>query len=188
LYFELTKPVQFTMEHKILASRISAGEHEAFQEFFEISYAPLLAYITTFTHDRENAKDIAQQCFTNLWIKRNELEAISSLKGYLFSMAHNLYIDQYRKKRSKHKLYDELKIKALSERINEPGPATEERTRKLMLLVEKLPPKCRKILLLNKREGKKYHEIAELLGISVKTVESQMRIAYKKIRKGPDLW
>ncbi|WP_084532603.1 RNA polymerase sigma factor [Arenibacter palladensis] len=50
------------------------------------------------------------------------------------------------------------------------------------MIVAKLPPKCREILLLNKRDGLKYKEIALKLNVSEKTVESQMRIAFKKIR------
>ena len=68
--------------------------------------------------------------------------------------------------------------------MNEPRVEANKRTKKLIEIIEELPPKCKEILLLNKREGKKYHEIAEQLQISIKTVESQMRIAYKKIREG----
>ena len=172
------------MDYRALAKKISAGDHKAFRSLFDVVYDSLVAYITTFTLDRENAKDIAQQCFANLWDKRKELNEVLSLRSYLFSMAHNLYIDQYRKEQSKSRLYDQLKIEALSKRINEPEVTTNERAKKLTALVERLPPKCRQILLLNKKEGKKYQEIAEILGISVKTVESQMRIAYQKIREG----
>lgn len=172
------------MDYKVLAKMISAGDHKAFRSLFDLIYDSLVAYTTTFTHDRENAKDIAQQCFANLWDKRKELGEISSLRSYLFSMARNLYIDQYRKEQSQNKLYNELKIEALTNRINEPETTTNERIKRLTTLVERLPPKCQQILLLNKKEGKKYQEIADILGVSVKTVESQMRIAYQKIRDG----
>ncbi|UOY08300.1 RNA polymerase sigma-70 factor [Muricauda sp. SCSIO 64092] len=172
------------MDCETLRERIRAGDRKAFRSLFDDTYDSLLAYTTTFTHDRESAKDIVQQCFTNLWVKRNNLGKVSSLRKYLFTMAHNLFIDQYRKEQSRHQLYDELKIQALSDRVHESGAEANKRTKKLIAIIEELPPKCKEILLLNKREGKKYHEIAAQLQISIKTVESQMRIAYKKIREG----
>ena len=50
-------------------------------------------------------------------------------------------------------------------------------------VIDSLPPKCREIIMLNKIQGVKYKEIADQMGISVKTVESQMRIAFTKIRE-----
>jgi len=52
-----------------------------------------------------------------------------------------------------------------------------------MAAINKLPSKCREIFVLNRVEGKKYREISEILGISVNTVENQMGIALRKLRK-----
>ena len=60
----------------------------------------------------------------------------------------------------------------------------QKKIEKVKQLVDALPEKCREILLLSKREGYKNKEIAEKLNISIKTVESQMRIAFQKIRDG----
>ena len=164
--------------------RIAKDDHEAFRQLFESFYGSLVAYANTLTHDSEQAKDLAQESFAQLWDKRKGLATILSVKAYMFSMVHNLYIDQYRKRRSRDKIFDELKVQALNDQFSSPEKDIAERERQLIQLVEQLPPKCRRILLMNKKEGKKYHEIADLLGISVKTVESQMRIAFKRIRKG----
>lgn len=79
---------------------------------------------------------------------------------------------------------DVLKRHALEVRLHEGEDATARRIEKLKKIIEILPDGCREILTLNKMEGLKYREIAEKLNISVKTVESQMRIAYRKIREG----
>ena len=62
----------------------------------------------------------------------------------------------------------------------------DNRIKRLKAIIETLPPKCKEILLLNKISGLKYKEISEHLHISQKTVETQMRVAYIKIRKGFD--
>ena len=172
------------MDDNELVLRIKHDDHRAFRIIFKSLYEPLLAYVITFTHDRQEAKDIVQNCFITLWDKRKDLLDESSLKNYLFTIAHNLYINQYKKNQYKTKVFDELKYRALNSRINEVGEVTKDRTKKLTLLIDHLPPRCKQILLLNKKEGKKYREIADTLNISIKTVESQMRIAYQKIRAG----
>ena len=68
------------------------------------------------------------------------------------------------------------------ESLMEEGSYVDNRIKKLKVIIDELPPKCREILLLNKRDGLKYKEIALKLNVSEKTVESQMRIAFKKIR------
>lgn len=169
-------------QHLILG--IKNNDQKAFKLVFKCFYEPLLAYVTTFTMDRQEAKDIVQNSFIILWEKRKKLSDDSSIKNYLFTVAHNLFINQHRKNQFKNKVFIELKSKALSNRINEEEITTLERIKKLLVLIDSLPPRCKEILLLNKREGLKYKEIANRLNISVKTVESQMRIAYQKIREG----
>jgi RNA polymerase sigma-70 factor (ECF subfamily) len=69
------------------------------------------------------------------------------------------------------------------DRIQEDSDVLEERIQKMKQVIDSLPPKCKEIIMLNKIQGVKYKDIAEQMGISVKTVESQMRIAFTKIRE-----
>ncbi|PHQ58994.1 MAG: RNA polymerase sigma-70 factor [Maribacter sp.] len=172
------------MDKTKLVCDIKNGDQLAFKLIYEEFYEPLLAYITTFTRNRQDAKDIVQNCFIILWNKRKDLADDSSLKSYLFTVAHNLYINQYKKDLYRSRVLDELKFKALNNRIDESRTITEARIERMTLLIENLPPRCKQIFLMSKREGKKYIEISTLLNISSKTVESQMRIAYQKIRDG----
>lgn len=172
------------MNNKELVLKIKQGDHIAFKFIFKSIYSHLLAYVTTFTHDQQEAKDIVQNSFIILWNKRKELLEDSSLKNYLFTVAYNLYINQYRKNKFKLKVFNELKLEALNNRIPHDKTIQEQRSKKLVALIDKLPPRCKQIILLNKRDGLKYKEIAKTLNISVKTVETQMRIAYQKIRDG----
>jgi RNA polymerase sigma-70 factor (family 1) len=172
------------MNHDNLVARIKRDDHEAFKLIFNDLYASLLAYVITFTHDQAEAKDIVQNSFIILWDKRKGLSENSSLKSYLHTVAYNLCVSRYRKNQFKSKVFDELKLIALNNRIADDTSVQEERTKKLLVLIENLPSKCKQIVLLNKRDGIKYKDIAVMLNISTKTVESQMRIAFKKIRKG----
>ena len=172
------------MNDSQLALLLKSDDKKVFNHIFKQHYKPLLAYVVTFTGNKNRAKDIVQNSFIILWNKRKTLSDDSTLKSYLFTVAHNLYITQYRKKATQIKFFDELKYNALNERVTEDDTIAKERINKLLDLIDELPPKCKEILLLNKQEGLKYAEISETLNISIKTVESQMRIAFKKIRRG----
>lgn len=86
-----------------------------------------------------------------------------------------------RQKNRQSGLLEELKYQALEEEEGRPENDLQEAPARLRKIIETLPPRCREILDL-KMQGFKYQEIAEQLNISIKTVESQMRIAYVKIR------
>ncbi|SRR5690606_3450705 len=171
------------MDDFLLADAISQGDQGAFRIFFERHFGPLQAYIFTLTGEKTMAEDIVQHAFFRIWEKRNDLKANQSPKNYLYTIAYHYYIDQYRKNKLRHDFILQLKRQALADRLREDEEQREVRVEKLRQIIAQLPDRCREILILNKMEGLKYREIAEKLSISEKTVESQMRIAFQKIRE-----
>lgn len=171
------------MDDKRLWLEIQKGDGSALRQLFDLYYKTLSIYIVQFTNNMEDAEDIAQSTFVKLWEKRNKINITTSLKSYLFRSAYNSYMDQIRKEKRKDLMIAELKYQALTATIDEDSSKEEERVNKIKEVVNDLPDKCKEILLLSKSEGLKYKEIAERLGISIKTVESQIRIAFQKIRK-----
>ena len=163
---------------------IKNGNKVAFKHLFDRYYNVLVAYIVTYTHDRDQSVEIVQQAFINLWEDRNKLSIKKSPRNYLYSIAYNRFVDSMNKTKRREKLLDDLWEKSLRDLIKEDHEQLEKRIEKMRQVINTLPPKCKKIIELNKHEGLKYTEIAEQMGISVKTVESQMRIAFKKIREG----
>ena len=167
-----------------LASAIYNDDSNAFKLFFKRYYKPLLAYITTFTKDYTEAEDIVQQSFVTIWEERKKLKKNISPKSYLYKIAYNNYINQYRTHKKHNSFVDEFKVLALQEYIIEDNEEANKRLVKLMSIVKSLPPRCQEILRLSKQENLKYKEIAKQLDISEKTVDAQLQIAYKTIREG----
>ncbi|HLT51762.1 MAG TPA: RNA polymerase sigma-70 factor [Arenibacter sp.] len=159
------------------------GDQSAFKFLFQTYYDRLMAYIITYTHDKMQAEDIVQHAFIRLWKKRHKLDETRSPKSYLYAIAHNRYIDTVNDKKKQDKIIDRIWERALIDRIEDDTDAMESRIQKMKQVIDSLPAKCREIIVLNKTQGLKYKEIAEQMGISVKTVESQMRIAFIKIRE-----
>ncbi|MDO5970262.1 RNA polymerase sigma-70 factor [Flavivirga aquimarina] len=164
--------------------RFRAGEESAFRYLFNLYYDRLVAYIAMYTHDKMSSEDIVQQAFIDLWNDRNKLDELKSPKNYLYAIAYNRFIDSVNKNKRQNKLLDQVYERALRDRINGDTEQLEKRIEKMNHIIESLPPKCKEIIIMNKMQGFKYKEIAEIMNISIKTVEAQMGIAYKKIRKG----
>ena len=162
---------------------IKNGDKNAFRRFFDRYYNSLIAYITTFTNDKMESEDIVQQVFVSVWDGRAGLEDIKYPKKYIFTMAYYKYLDTVKNLKKRDKFFVDLYHRALEERVTEDKEIAEKRIEKLKQIIDSLPNNCKKIIIMNKVDGLKYKEIAETLNISVKTVESQMRIAFIKIRK-----
>lgn len=171
------------MDEITAVKALKKDDKGAFKLLFERYYDRLVAYITTYSHNKAQSEDIVQQAFINLWDDRHKLDTDKSPKSYLYAIAYNRYVDSIKKTKKREKLLDAIWERALRERIKEDTDSLERRIEKMKQVADSLPPKCREIIQLNKLEGVKYSEIAERMGISVKTVESQMRIAFKKIRE-----
>jgi RNA polymerase sigma-70 factor (ECF subfamily) len=158
------------------------GDETAFDALFRSWYAPLVRYASGFTDgDVDEAEDLVQQAFVKLWEQRGQLEVQHSLKAYLYRMVHNLALNRLRSARSGQR-YAEHQLRQMEHAHVEP-PSGDELPQRLQKALDLLPPQCRAIFELSRFEELKYREIAEQLGISIKTVETQMGRALKTLRR-----
>lgn len=169
-------------------SELSAEIHidsfkDNFDKIYVLYYARLHRFAKEYVLDNEDAENIVQDIFLNIWEKKDVLNIRVSLTSYLFSLVknkcldflrHQLVVDEYKNDLS-------LKLTAL-ELLNYTLSAEEDIERIVKEAIDKLPERCRLIFLKSRIEGKKYSEISEELGISVNTVENQISIALKKLR------
>ncbi|MBM1106547.1 RNA polymerase sigma-70 factor [Aurantibacter crassamenti] len=141
-------------------------------------YPVLCTYAYTLTHDHANAEDIVQSVFVSIWEKRKKINPGLSIKNYIYKSVYNEFINQYRK--NKPVVYLEKKYIEAIDIIVENN---HEELERLMHLVdneiEMLPPKCKRIFLLNKKDGLTHTEISEHLNVSIKTVEGHITRAFK---------
>lgn len=158
-------------------------DQNRFKEVFKEYYNPLCNYAVTITRDRKMAQDVVQDVFTRLWDKRKELVIKTNEKSYLFQAVKHRAFEILRRRQNESK----INVSDFEESYDN-EKELEEQAQKYMLKeflfnsIRQLPPKCQEIFVLNKVNGLTYHEIAEDLGISVKTVENQIGKAYRKLR------
>ncbi|WBL26570.1 RNA polymerase sigma factor [Zunongwangia sp. HGR-M22] len=159
------------------------GDEESFTVLFNELYQPLVAYLLQYTDKPADAEDIAQSTFIKLWEKRSHINLTISIKSYLYTSAYNSYVDNFRKEKKNKSYLEDLKHQALQSLVDEPEEEFQKKIKLIQKTVEGLPDRCRTIFKLHKEKGRSYKEIADKLEISVKTVEAQMSIALKRIRK-----
>ena len=169
------------MEEEEIIALLKKGNRKVFSTLFEFHYHPLCAYIRTLTGDLDSAEEIVQKVFIILWQKKEAIGIHTSIKGYLYKTAYNTFLHQCRQQNKKKRLIKELQYEALQEEIIQDEETANIRLERLRSAIEKLPPRCKEVLLL-RQQGLKYKEIAEELEISVKSVETQIRIAFKRLK------
>jgi RNA polymerase sigma-70 factor (family 1) len=153
---------------------------EAFKTLFDENFDSVRNYIFYRSGDAELATDIAQDVFMKVWEKQFELS--KSIKGLLYKIAHDLFINQYRKQQTIIKFN-----RTYEENNEENSPENEYEFNELKSKYEKalsvLPEKQRVVFLMSRKDGFTYNEIAENLNISVKAVEKRMSNALAYLRK-----
>ena len=162
---------------------IRNGNEEAYQSVYYHYYESLCNYAMSFIRNREKAEDIVQEVFLKLWIKRASLKTGGSLKPYLYKMTYNEFVNTFRKDNRYQEELDIFKVVALSSVIQESEEAWQYSLKRMKDAIDNLPPRCKEIFLMHKRDGLKQKEIAESLCISVKTVENQVAKALKSLRE-----
>ncbi|MBI1222191.1 MAG: RNA polymerase sigma-70 factor [Bacteroidetes bacterium] len=159
------------------------GDNKEFAQLYS-RYYPLLIGVTRSYLPKEQAgDDLVQDVFEKLWLKRTELE-IDNLRAYLFGMMRNRCLDELKRRKASSQL-DQVEEMADEQEGMAKMEAKDQGTH-IQELIQRLSPQCRTVFLLVRFEGMKYKEVAELLNISVKTVENHMGRALKVLRLGLD--
>lgn len=163
-----------------------------FEEIYISYYSRLKRFAAEYVIREEDAENIVHDVFLELWEQSIFIGNHVNLAAFLFTSVKNKCVDFLRhrtvvlqtagKIQQEHLLAFQMKfdsLEAFDEKIfNETDIETI-----IDKAIDSLPEKCRQIFVMNKMEGKKQKTIAQELNISVNTVETQMAIAYKKLKE-----
>jgi len=171
---------------KRLLSAISLNDDQiAYKELFVLLHSRLKQFAYSILKSGEEAEELVSDIFIGIWEKRDQLTSIESPLLYFYTTAKNLAYNRINKlKRQQSTAPDEWFIQFQSIYFDpEQLMMTEEMVRQIRKAVNDLPPRCKLIFKLVKEDGLKYREVAELLQLSVKTIEAQMAIALRRLGK-----
>jgi len=168
---------------ELLAERIREGDYGAFGDLFKLYYKPLVFCALRIVQDTDTAEEIVQDTFCRLWEKHQEIIVNTNIRQYLFGAVHNNCLRFIRDKSRHNQKLNEIEW-ANSNSGNQLEDRFEEEIYRILdRSLSLMPAKTREIFTLNRNDGKKYREIAEILGISEKTVESHISTALKILRE-----
>lgn len=159
------------------------GDPVAYKKLFLFYYPRLLSFSCGFTHCKEASEEIVSDVFVKIWSNRDSLLRVTNFHLYIYVSTKNASLTCVEKqKRDKTFSLDDVNTEFKSIYYDpEQLMISAEMFKRICVAVQSLPPRCRLIFKLIKEDGLSYKEVAELLHLSIKTIENQMTIALRKL-------
>lgn len=162
-----------------ILERIKSGDISAMKYLFESYYVLLCNFAYRFTKDKDSAKDIVSDVILNIWLNKDSMIIVSSLRSYLYVSVRNRSLN-YLKTAGRNYIrlsdHDDDSFDIASENEFYKAIESDEEVEKIL---SKLPDRKKLVFKLKIIDGLKYKEIAEILSISENTVQNHMVEAYK---------
>lgn len=180
----LSAKVTNTVQVKELQEKVALGDQNAFTQVYLLFGKRLILFGTSLVRSREIAEELVEDVFVRLWANRQQITEIDNLTVYLYVAVKNKALNKLSEKASEliAAPFDFLDS-SVDEFAADPYDLliTTEMMSRMQSVIEALPPRCKMIFKLIREDGLKYKEVAEILNISVNTIDVQMAIAVKRI-------
>ena len=185
LHFKIPDLTDNSHSHDLyFFSRLKSGDENAFDYLFNYYYPGLIVYATRLLTNQHLAEEIVQGVFLKLWQDRRFIEISTSFKSYVFQSVKNKCLDVLKHRKVKDE-YAKLILEQAEKSADETWESYVESELYAILIksIEKLPPECQKVFKYSRIRNLSNKEIAEKMGIAVKTVENQITKALKHLRQ-----
>lgn len=163
------------MEAEKLVLELSKGNKRVLDEIYNRYHKKIFGFALSYLKNEEDAYDVVQEVFINLWNNRSSLKKGSRVEPFIFTATKNAVISLFRKRATERKYLEYLGKVVISNNLG-----TNEQTDFSFLedlyetLISQLPEKRKEIFILSRKKGLSNKDIARQLGISEKTVENQI--------------
>jgi len=177
------QPVNARDIHELQQRIADYDDVAAYQKLFFHFFLPLKSFSFSIVKSKEIAEETVSDIFIEIWARRKQLLEVEDLKMYLYISVRNASLRRLQQTQKTTMLsLDDLEVEFASADPNaEAFLINNELEQKIEQAIETLPPQCKIIFKLAKQDNLKYKEIAQLLNISVKTIDNQLSTALKKI-------
>ncbi|MCF8245725.1 MAG: RNA polymerase sigma-70 factor [Saprospiraceae bacterium] len=166
-----------------LTTRLRSDDKTVLKELFDAHYKAVCAAIHRIVGERGVTEDLAQQVFIRFWEKRNQIQINTSPGAYLHRMAVNESLAWLRAKKNQQPEEITFATPLPAQMDGEVILLHSELSDQIHKAIDALPPRCRTVFQLSRFEELSYQEIADEMGISIKTVEHQMGKALRVLRE-----
>lgn len=170
-----------SMTSTAILGQDSIASRGEFEIIFRQYYEGLCRYAGMWIQDPDESEEIVQNTFVRLWEKRESLQIETSIKSYLYKSVYHSALNTIKHRKVKEQY---LHMKGKEENYSEQDSkhSLKELESRIEKALEGLPEQCRLIFSMSRFQNLKYREIADILNISVKTVENQMGKALRLMR------
>ena len=173
---------------QILIARLADGDTSAITAIVEAYYNDLVMFAYTFTKNSSDAEEIVQEVFFRFLEKSSELKLHGSMKSYLLKSVQNHCLDEIRRRKVREQFAGDLETDMLYNNDTEDYILYTDLQHHLDRLLAQMPEEVAQTFRMNRFDGLKYHEIAQQLNVSVRTVESRiskaLRILHQALKNG----
>ncbi|KYP14630.1 RNA polymerase sigma-70 factor [Flavihumibacter sp. CACIAM 22H1] len=167
----------------VLLQQLAEGNRQAFRTLYDLHRDKLFYYTLRLTNSKERTEDILQDVFSKVWQQREALKEIRSFDAWLFTLAKNQVLNEFKKNALERSVFARLQQQS-AEAIDPVTQSVNFRETRQFLqdAINQLPPQQKKIYQLRQLEGLKNNEIADQLKISPLTVKKHSAQAVRSIR------
>lgn len=164
--------------------KIQNGDKDGFEALYRFYYPRLLKLAFRYNSSKVVAEDLVHNVFHNIWKNRNSIKKNGKLRAYLYTSVRNQSLKYLNRDESqKYTIINDLSFLESKETTPLERIGGKEFEKAVEKAINKLPDKRREVFLMSRNDNLTYKEIAEVLDISVKTVETQMSRSLKHLRK-----
>jgi RNA polymerase sigma-70 factor (family 1) len=170
---------------KIKELLIGDNSERAFRVIVRAYEDKVIRFISLFVQNNQECEELASDVFVSLWTNRHKLADIADLDSYIFIIAKNKALNHLRKEKTELVDLETFQVDAFhnTETTPESIYITQETVKELNSAINELPQKTKLAFHLVREDKMKYKEAAEVLGVSIKTIEKQVASAVAKLKE-----
>lgn len=168
---------------------LKKGDHEAFETIFLAYFPKVKYYINGFVKSVDVAEDLTQNVFLKIWENHEAFiittKGLKGLDSYVYTIAYRQTIDYIRSKQIRESFYNDEQLDVYTNLLVDTEEEYIAKETKLLIEIEieSMPDRQQMIYRMSRNEGVSNDKIAEQLEISKRTVENQLSLAMKRIRR-----
>lgn len=169
-------------EEEIIWRRIQDKDRSAFESYYKKHYKAFFLMACRYLKNTEQAEEIVNDVFLKIWEEGHRMSIDSSLKAYLYRSVINRSLNEIQKNKKESELVNDLYY-VQEESYELTQIENNELKIKIYEAIDSLPEQCKKVFKLSRFEEMKQQEIADIMGISIKTVKNHITHALKVLSK-----
>lgn len=197
LHYEMARELSISRTHSRLrredessyVERIRNGDEKAFETLFHAYYQPLCRFVEGYVSSPDAAEEVVQRVFVRIWENRSTWFVRNGLKPYLFQAARNGALNHLEQERTRRGFVERMLRLGMRPGASQPDPGPQLRldgdafAEAVNRALAKLPPHYRDVIRMRASEQMTHAEIARVLDLPVKTVETRARRALQNLRR-----